>query len=382
MRAFHLTCLAGIFCLINSTGVLAQLVVSSGTPVTTSPSTQIAFNNNLVINSSESDFSKATLILAGTDQTLDNRTGGSAITLGGVIVGVEGASTNGIKSIAGGSWEIAGTLVFNDGIIVPISATDGKIVHTIPSGSPGDILVNSSESYVGGIFYSRGLGTRFFPIGNSSGYFPAQLFNVTQGELEIGMEVVESNPSLTHGRDILGIFENRYWELIDPSQSLVGPLMALSTLQTTDFIEPTVGTILVGSAGRASGANSLGGSINGDYLVSSTGLSTTDRIFTLAKVNSDQVVVRIRNVVTPFVDNANDYLQIENIEIFPENRVILLDRWGGKVREWSNYTNVSGIANTAYDLSKIETGNYICIVEYKDGNSMRELSQMVTIINQ
>ena len=356
----------------------AQIVVGSGTHIATSKSLQIAFDNNLIVSSDQADFSNATLSLSGADQNLNNQNASTPLVLGGLIVGQNGALNNGTIGISG-PWEITGSLVFNDGVIVP--GSDGKITQTIKNGVPGDIIINNQESFVNGAFFSKGVGIRFFPIGNSNGYFPSQLFNVTQADLEVGMRVVESNSSLSHENDILGIFKSRYWELIDPSNSLIGPLLAVSTFQTSDFITPGVGTVVVGSTGKAGQATSLGGGINGDYVVGASGISASDRIFTIANVNSEQVVVKIHNVITPFQDNANDYLQIENIDVFPENKVMLLDRWGVKVKEWKNYANVLDTPSSSHDLSKVATGNYICILEYKDGNTTKKLSQMITIIN-
>ena len=360
----------------------AQVVVGASTDLSTTANTQFALNSNLTINSNSADFSKITLFLTGGTQTLTNGNIASSVILGGLVIGQTGAATGGTKSISGGTWEVNGSIVFNDGLVVPQTNSSGKIIHTKPTGSAGDIVVNNPGSYVNGTFYSKGTGTRIFPIGNTNGYSPAQLFNVTQPDVEVGMRVVESNSGLTHGTELLDVFEDRYWELFDNPQTLVGPTIALSTLSSSGFIEPTVGTVVVGSSGTSNAATSLGGAASGDFIVSATGITLNDRVFTLAKVNSDQVAVKIRNVVTPFLDNANDYLEIENIGIFPENKVILLDRWGVKVREWSGYVNVTGSPDPAYDLSDIATGNYICIVEYMDGSSTRKLSQMVTIINR
>lgn len=367
-----------VFC---SLGVFAQTVVSSNTDFKASANTQITFNNNLVVNSTNADLRNATLALSGTDQTLTNGTSG-AIVLGGLIVGQSGGQNGGTKGIEGGSWEIMGPMIFNDGVVVPQTSSNGKIAYTKPVGNAGDITVNNSGSYVNGTFYSKGAGTRFFPIGNNSGYFPSQLFSVGQSDIEIGMRVLESNAALNHGTELLDVFEDRYWELIDASSSLAGPTVAVSTFQASSFIDPTIATVLVASSATSGDAVSLGGAASGDYIVGATGITMNDRVFTLAKISSDQVEVKIHNVVTPFLDNANDYLQIENIGIFPDNKVMLLDRWGVKVKEWSGYANVTGDLEPDYDLSNIATGNYICIVEYKDGSNVKKLSQMVTIINQ
>jgi hypothetical protein len=360
-----------------------SIIVSTGTPIATSSSAQIAFTGDLTVNSDGADLSKATLILAGSDQDLHMTRGSSLLVLGGIIVGPTGGGTGGTKAFYNGAWEIAGTMVFNDGIVVP-QGVDGKLVHTIPVGTTSSIIVNNPDSYVNGTFYSRGTGTRFFPIGNGNvdGYFPSILSNVSQGDLEIGMTVRNTNSGLTHGTEILSIFTDQYWEILDASNSLDGPVVSVSTLGAGSYINPNIGTVMFSGAATGQPGTSLEGSINGDFFVGGKGVTTSNRIFTLAQVSNELINVKIHNVITPFVDNANDYLQIENISLFPDNKVILLDRWGTQVKEWTGFTNVTGTPDAAYDLSKITTGNYIVLLEYKDGSTIKKLSQMVTIINQ
>jgi hypothetical protein len=196
------------------------------------------------------------------------------------------------------------------------------------------------------------------------------------------MQVINQDAALTHGTDITEIFTGQYWELIDLTNSLAGPLVSLSTLGAGSFITDTEGTVIVGASARPGAAVGFGGALSGDFISGTSAITSTERIFTLGKVSSDFVQVRIHNVITPQVDNANDYLEIENIHLFPDNKVTLLDRWGVKVKEWVGYENVSGTPSPSYDLSKVATGNYICILEYTDGSSKKKEAQMITIINQ
>lgn len=347
----------------------------------TSNGTQIALTGDLTVNSDEADLSKVTLNLSGSDQDLLISRGSSLLVLGGLVVGPTGGGTTGNKNLKGGTYEIAGTIVFNDGIVVPQTISNGKLVHTISPGTTSSVTVNNPDSYFNGTFYSKGTGTRFFPIGNA-GYFPAQLSSVSQGDLEIGMMVRNANSNLTHGSEILSVFGDQYWELIDPSATLVGPIVSLSTLGAGSYLDPNIGTVLFSGPGVGLPGVSLAGAIDGDFFVGGKNITTADRIFTLAQVSNELIDVKIHNVITPLQDNANDFLQIQNISLFPDNKVILLDRWGTQVKEWTGFTNVTGTPDPSYDLSKLATGNYIVLLEYKDGSTIKKLSQMVTIINQ
>ena len=370
--------------LIASQLAISQVVVSSGsepTKVAASNGTNMAITDDLTVQSDDADFSKIILTLAGVSQDLRMSRGNSVLTLGGLIIGDVAGGNGGIKAFFDGSWEVDGNLVFNDGVVVP-QGSNGKLVHTQGTGTTASILVNNPDSYVNGIFYSRGEGTRFFPVGNGSGYYPAQLSNVTQGGVEVGLQVVNSNSGLTTGSDILPIFTEQYWELIDPSQSFAGSFVSLSTLGAGSYISPSIATVVVGGLSTGQPAVNLDGAQSGDFIVGGKKITVNERIFTLAQVLNDQVVVKIRNVVTPFRDGANDFLEIENIHLFEDNKVTMLDRWGVPVKEWAGFKNVTDTVDPDYDLTKVATGNYIVILEYKDGTARKQLSQMVTLINQ
>ena len=47
--------------------------------------------------------------------------------------------------------------------------------------------------------------------------------------------------------------------------------------------------------------------------------------------------------VSPNGDGLHDFLEIENIEQFPENQVIIYDRWGGQVYSAKGYNNTSTV---------------------------------------
>lgn len=105
-------------------------------------------------------------------------------------------------------------------------------------------------------------------------------------------------------------------------------------------------------------------------------------IFTLGKIkekflNPGDVVVY--NGVSPDGDGINDYLIIDNIEHFPENNVILYNRWGRKVYETKNYNSKNnvfvGVAEGKGIVGsgeKLPAGTYYYVVEYlydRDGQN-------------
>jgi gliding motility-associated-like protein len=81
----------------------------------------------------------------------------------------------------------------------------------------------------------------------------------------------------------------------------------------------------------------------------------------------------IKNVVTANGDTKNDMLYIVNIEKYPSNEVILVDRWGAEIYRKKGYTN-------EWDLRKgdqyIPAGNYVCIVKFNG----KIVSRTVTVL--
>ena len=64
--------------------------------------------------------------------------------------------------------------------------------------------------------------------------------------------------------------------------------------------------------------------------------------------------LRVYNGVSPNGDGYNDFLVIENIEFYPNNRVIILNRWGDKVAEFKGYNNQDVI----FDDASLPAGTY------------------------
>lgn len=81
----------------------------------------------------------------------------------------------------------------------------------------------------------------------------------------------------------------------------------------------------------------------------------------------------IKNVVTANGDGKNDFLYIENLDRFPENEVVLLDRWGTEIFRKKAYANDWNLKkNDQY----IAAGNYVCVVKYNG----KVISRTVTLL--
>jgi gliding motility-associated-like protein len=54
-----------------------------------------------------------------------------------------------------------------------------------------------------------------------------------------------------------------------------------------------------------------------------------------------QVNLEVDQLVTPNGDGINDKLQVKNLQLFTDNHVIIVDRWGGLIYDASGYDNES-----------------------------------------
>jgi gliding motility-associated-like protein len=68
--------------------------------------------------------------------------------------------------------------------------------------------------------------------------------------------------------------------------------------------------------------------------------SKCDTALVFITIFDDRPDIVIYNLITPDGDGANDYWHIRNIEEYPDNNVIIFNRWGDKIVEINNYNNV------------------------------------------
>ena len=74
-------------------------------------------------------------------------------------------------------------------------------------------------------------------------------------------------------------------------------------------------------------------------------------------------------VFTPKVDGINDLFDIENIEFFPDNDLMIFNRWGNLVYKMKNYDNSwNGVPNTNAKTGdgKLPTGTYFYLLNLGD----------------
>ncbi len=112
----------------------------------------------------------------------------------------------------------------------------------------------------------------------------------------------------------------------------------------------------------------LESNVNFDVTVTDakTGCIATDLIMVEVEENPD-AIIGIYNAFSPNGDGVNDDWFIDGIEKFPENEVLIFNRWGDKVKELQNYNNQSVVWNGLNNRNeRLPDGTYYYIVKLKE----------------
>ena len=64
--------------------------------------------------------------------------------------------------------------------------------------------------------------------------------------------------------------------------------------------------------------------------------------------------LKVFNAVSPNGDGYHDFLEIENLEFYPDNTVIILNRWGNEVSRYQGYNN----QDVVFNLTTLPAGTY------------------------
>lgn len=364
LRTLPMACLLGLITTFSS----AQLVISAATNMAADGTPDVIIQApSRLTNSSAFDFSGINLTI--------NLTGASQDVNGIWVVKSLSVDGGGDKRI-NGALTVTNTLNFVNGLIIP----NAKVLYT---GEFTSITGDGAASYVNGAFSVLHSGRLKFPIGATGvGYAPAFIEDNASAQ-EISMEVVASGAGLTPAAtsvELMEIDNTRYWNL---SAVDIAAINSAVTLNTAGIAISGELTPVVVEAGQINGsAVSLGNAASSADAVTSRS-KVSQAVLTVGGIK--EIEVRIHDMITPFTkDGANDHLHIESIEKFDLRKVTLLDRWGGLVKEWKDFTNYNDDFNPntdGYDFARLSPGQYICVVEYGlSGGETRKKSQMITVL--
>jgi len=99
------------------------------------------------------------------------------------------------------------------------------------------------------------------------------------------------------------------------------------------------------------------------------GDSVRVRIWTKPNPPEEECIV-IHNVITPNDDGLNDTWIIDCIGNFPDNKVVIFDRWGDRINEFENYNNTTRLwKGTNLKDEKVPDGTYYYVLTIKNGST-------------
>ncbi len=93
-------------------------------------------------------------------------------------------------------------------------------------------------------------------------------------------------------------------------------------------------------------------------------------VYTINFSGDGDADIEVYNVVTVNKNGKHDFLVIRNIELFPENKVTIFDRWGNLVFEKNGYDNLDIVfAGTGDDNKLLSEGTYYYVIDKKNGSA-------------
>jgi gliding motility-associated-like protein len=168
---------------------------------------------------------------------------------------------------------------------------------------------------------------------------------------------------------------------ITPQQPV---LINIESLTQADCLYKTYGSAEISVEGGVSPYNVSWS--NGETSLQAVNLTPGDHTITVTDMNNCKttqsisigfeeitVVPEMNNAFSPNGDGYNDYWVIKNLEIFPENELVIINRWGNEVLTVNGYQN-------NWDGSGLGEGTYFYMLKVKMCGGENTYSGYVTIL--
>lgn len=247
---------------------------------------------------------------------------------------------------------------FNADIFVQsaLTLTDGLLVSKngarIVMESDVTITGGSDASHIQGPVERKGTGDWLFPVGNGTTYLPVEIKTVNDANAFGIITLHEiTTETLTMDASLERISGKRYFEFASTGN------LANTTIDISTADDDISGDLTIGASNTALGpyAN-LGTS------------APTFKFYAIAAAQSD-LTIQVFNAVSAGSDGKNDFMEIRNIQNYPNNKVVIHNRWGDRVYETSGYDNSQNAFRGISDNgNKLPGGTYFYSIDLGDGS--------------
>jgi len=248
-------------------------------------------------------------------------------------------------------------LVLTDGILVSKNGARIVMDNTVA------ITGGNDAAHIDGPVERKGTGDWLFPVGNGSTYLPVVIPGVT-GASSFGiltLHELAGTDEITGDIEFEKFSKVRYWELVTGGDPLDETVITLPN-DEDDF------NAVAASNTAMSDYVSLGSGASTSNSITSEG-HPTYKYYTVAKIRVDRSI-DVYNAISPGNDGKNDFMTIQNIEFYPDNKVIIHNRWGDRVYEVSGYDNAqNAFTGHSNHGNRLPAGTYFYTIDLGNGSS-------------
>jgi gliding motility-associated-like protein len=292
--------------------------------------TNAATSNNTMFYARVVNNSTGCSNTANASITVNNKPSGSGIVSGPLTICTNVESTYTVTGIGNATqyqWQAS------DGLEV-LSQSGASVTIQAASGTSGTITVMGENSCGNG----------------GSGNLVVQILPALDVEIVAPSEVIVNEPA-DFSLETSAAFQSILWDFGDSGSATEAAAEHIYTADGTYTVTLTV--------------------------TDKAGCETTRTKTIIVSPVPDLTDTNIKNVITANGDDSNGFLYIENIEKFPSNQVVLLDRWGVEVFRKENYVN-------DWDARKngefLPAGQYVCVVKLNETGKV--FTRTVSIIKR
>lgn len=250
----------------------------------------------------------------------------------------------------------------------------------IKNGNSGQIIFNNdaiaintnNKSFVDGTVYKRGDKAFNFPVGDSIYYrkaaISAPISESAQFTSRYYLEDPDTNFPRTNKSGVIEVVnDTEYWVIQNESNTTEDVFITLSwdDAVTSPAIlagsESAIHVLRWNSTDRI--WEELGGAVDAaENSVTTIATISNFGIFTLGRVNENALLPLggvVYNAISANNDGKNDYLRIDELEKYKDNKIEIFNRWGVKVFSTTNYGSNGNVFRGVSSTQSQNSDNYL-----------------------